>query len=194
MPPYLTTENVWATILVHASTALITGIVLLPMVWRRGGTLARSEIAGVLIAMSFIGVVTGYMTGLSRAPVVGAVLPGILTLIGGLVIFIATRETTSEFRALTATCVIALMITLLLGTSWGSLSREDPGSLNTLANNQELLREAICYKRLAFEMEVREARKKAGLPEVNANTLVPGCTPPFSTQEYAPLDEAKAAQ
>jgi hypothetical protein len=74
------------------------------------------------------------------------------------------------------------------------LSREDPVSLNTVANNQELLREAICYKRLAFEIDARKARLQQGLSDVNVNTLVPGCTPPFSAQEYAPPDQTKAAQ
>jgi hypothetical protein len=133
------------------------------------------------------------MTGLSRTPVVGAVLPSVLTIIGGLVLFIVTGEAATEFRALTAIGAIALMLNLLMGSLWGSLSREDPNGLSTLANNQELLRQAICYKRLAFEIEVREARLKQGLPDVNVNTLVPGCTPPFSDREFAPPDDASSA-
>ena len=188
MPTFLASEYVWVTLLIQSATATLTGLLFLPIVWRKAGRLGWVEVLGVLVALAFIGIITGYMTGLSQAPVVGAVLPSVLTVIGGLVLFIVTRESSSDFRTLTAASVIALMLNLLLGSLWGSLSREDPNGLSTLANNQELLREAICYKRLAFEIEVRDARIKQGLPDVNPNMLVSGCTPPFSDVEYTPLD------
>ena len=193
MPTFLSSEYVWVTILIQSATATLTGLLFFPIVWRKAGRLGWVEVLGVLVALAFIGIITGYMTGLSQAPVVGAVLPSVLTVIGGLVLFIVTRESSSDFRTLTAASVIALMLNLILGSLWGSLSREDPNGLSTLANNQELLREAICYKRLAFEIEVRDARIKQGLPDVNANMLVPGCTPPFSDAEYTPLDSSSSA-
>jgi hypothetical protein len=186
MPTFLSSEYVWATMLIQMSTAVVTALLFFPISWRKHGKLSAIETIAVLVALSFIGIITGYLTGLSRTPVVGAVLPAVLTVIGGLVLFIVTREAPPEFRTLTATCTIALMLNLLLGSLWGSLSRDDPNNLSILANNQELIRQAICYKRLAFEVEVREERLKQGLADVNATLLVPGCTPPFGDHPFVP--------
>src|SRR5277367_5950134 len=116
MPTFLSSEYLWATMLIQMTTAVVTALLFFPVSWRRRGKLSATETIAVLVALSFIGIITGYLTGLSRTPVVGAVLPAVLTVIGGLVLFIVTREAAPEFRTLTATCTIALMLNLLLGS------------------------------------------------------------------------------
>jgi FtsH-binding integral membrane protein len=53
------------------------------MTWLLGGQLA-------------VGLLAGLLTGLSQSPVVGAVLPGILTLAGGSVLALSVAEATSD--------------------------------------------------------------------------------------------------
>jgi cytochrome c biogenesis protein CcdA len=53
------------------------------MLWLLGGQLA-------------VGVLAGLLTGLSQSPVVGAVLPAILTLAGGSVLALSVAEGTSD--------------------------------------------------------------------------------------------------
>jgi hypothetical protein len=188
MPSYLSSEYVWATVLIQIAVAAISAAALLPLARRKGSSLSALDTYGAILALAFVGIVAGYMTGLSRTPAIGAILPAILSVIGGLVLFIVTRQAPAGFRALTAAGTIALMVNLLIGSLWGSLSREDPNSLALSAANQELIRQSICLKRLAFEIEVRQTRIKEGLPDVNEKTFVPGCTPPFDSKLFAPDD------
>jgi hypothetical protein len=188
MPSYLSSEYVWATLLIQIAVAVLSAAALLLLARREGSSLSTLDTYGAILALSFVGIVAGYMTGLSRTPAIGAILPAILSVIGGMVLFIVTRQAAAGLRALTAAGTIALMVNLLIGSLWGSLSREDPNSLALSAANQELIRQSICLKRLAFEMEVRQTRIKEGLPDVNEKTFVPGCTPPFDSKLFSPDD------
>lgn len=190
MPAYLSSTYVWATLIIQIVVAVVTSAGLLLLARRQGSKLSALDLYVAILALAFVGIIAGYMTGLSRTPVVGAILPAILSVIGGLVLFIVTRDAAPGFRALTAAGTIALMLNLLIGTLWGSLSREDPNSLALSAANQELIRQSICLKRLAFEMELRETRGKQGLADNNPQTLIPGCSPPFDDKTFAPDDPA----
>jgi hypothetical protein len=130
--------------------------------------------------------VTGFLTGLSRAPALGAVLPAVLSVLAGFLVVIVSRESVSRVRVTAMVCVISLVVNLLLGTLWGSLSREDPHVLTVNALNEELAREMICNYRLKFELEMSATRKSEKWPETNADLLIPGCSPPFDHAVYAP--------
>jgi hypothetical protein len=188
MPAYLSSEYVWVTLVIQVTVAVLTSAGLLLLARRKGSKVSTFDMYVAILALAFIGIIAGYMTGLSRTPVVGAILPAILSVIGGLVLFIVTRDAAPGFRALTSAGTIALMLNLLIGSLWGSLSREDPNSLALSAANQELIRQSICLKRLAFEMEVRETRLKESLADDNPQTLVPGCSPPFDPTAFTPND------
>jgi hypothetical protein len=184
---YFTAEYMWTVPGALLAVAAITSAVIL-LFRRTYADLTVWESAAIFFALALLGVVTGYLTGLSRSSAVGAVIPAVLTLIGGLVLYLVTGDAPRARRMLTAASVVALMTNLLVGTLWGSLSRADPTTQGANLENDETLREAICYKRLAFEIEVRETRAREGLPDVNSSLLVPGCTPPFADTVFAPAD------
>jgi hypothetical protein len=142
--------------------------------------------------MSLLGIVAGFLTGLSRAPAVASVLPGVLTLIGGLVAFIFTQNNQTDRHLSTAVGTLALVIALLAGTLWGSMIRADPERLKEVALRQELIRESVCDYRLAYEIEASANRKDAGFADVNPTLQVPGCTPPFSDHSAAPEEQPAA--
>lgn len=72
--------------------------------------------------VGLIAYAAGLLTGLSRAPAVGSVLPAILALIGGLNIYVFGVE--SKFRVVVGYCVVILVFMLVLGIETGSLQRE----------------------------------------------------------------------
>ena len=97
----------------------------------------RRSTFAVLLAMSLLGMVTGFLTGVSRALVIGTVLPAVLSLIAGLLLVLVGREANSDERRLIGTCCTALTLNLLMGTLWGAVSRENPRSMVINAENEE---------------------------------------------------------
>ncbi len=85
----------------------------------------------------------------------GAVLPAVLSLVGGLAIYLVGAEKADQ--ALVGTCVIALSLDLLIGSIWGAVLRDDfeHEAKSASARKAEAL----------VEVEVREFRKDLGLPE-----------------------------
>ena len=69
-----------------------------------------------------LGIVAGQLTGQSREPVVSAVIPTVLTFIGGLLIYILSSEKVKNQNLLSVS-IIAFTFTLLVGTFWGSQLR-----------------------------------------------------------------------
>jgi hypothetical protein len=74
------------------------------------------------IPISLIGFLMGYLTGISRAPAVGNVLPAVLTLIGGLSIYIFGTQ--SSYKVLVGYCASLLVFSLFYGIQNGSSVRE----------------------------------------------------------------------
>src|SRR5690242_10409183 len=103
MLTYLLSPFSWYSLLSQLVFGLmISAFVALPLVVRRKKWDAIRDPLAISFAMSMLGLVTGFLTGLSRAPAVGAVLPAMLTLIGGLVLLFVGRETDATRRRLVA--------------------------------------------------------------------------------------------
>ena len=75
----------------------------------------------VFLAFAALGAVTGYLAGNSREPAIDAVLPAVLSLVGGLSIYLIGKEAAS--RDLVARCVVALSVPLLVSALWGAAER-----------------------------------------------------------------------
>jgi hypothetical protein len=106
--------------------------------------------AGVGLPISLIGYATGLLTGISRSPAVGNLLPAVLALIGGVSVYAFGSE--NKYRFIVGYCVCLLIVTMFYGTQRGAFERE-------------FYREARL--KAAFEMErrLRNYRVNRDLPE-----------------------------
>jgi ABC-type uncharacterized transport system permease subunit len=179
MPAYPFSTYAWWSLAFQIAFALLVALATLPLIASSRDPRVLRDGFTVAFAMSLLGMVTGFLTGISRAPAIGAVLPAVLSLIAGLLLFMIGRESDPAKQRLVASCVTALIVNLLIGTLWGSVSRESMRSLTVTTENQETLREVICDERLAYEIATRNKRVDGNLPDANPGLLVPGCTPPF---------------
>jgi hypothetical protein len=107
-----------------------------------------------ILAFAMLGLVTGTLAGFSREPVVGAVLPAVLSLVGGLAIYLIGAQRAD--RSLVGLSVIALAFDLFVGATWGAVLR----------NSDEEYRQGAAYleRRALIDIEVRNFREALGLP------------------------------
>lgn len=78
----------------------------------------------VTFAFSLLGFVTGYLLGNSREAAVGAVLPAILTLLGGVAAYHVTSKGIRWQSAISA-MLVCFTLCLLVGSMFGSRIREE---------------------------------------------------------------------
>jgi len=179
MTPFLLSSFVWNVLGLLVIFGAISSIVLTPVAspsWQPRQLLDSSI---TLLSMALLGGVVGYLTGQSREPAIGAVLPAVLSLIGGLVLYILTNRASAANHRIAACSTLVLVLNILVGAVWGATAREAHDLPAREAVNRETIRQAICLKRLAFEIELSEQRKAGHQPDANPMLLVPGCTPPF---------------
>jgi hypothetical protein len=114
-------------------------------------------LAGVPIAL--VGYSMGFLTGISRSPAIGNVLPAVLAVIGGLSVYVFGSE--SKYKAVVGYSVSLLVVSLFYGTQSGSFERE--------FHREDRLK-------VVFELErrLRNYRAHRGLPENSADWLFLG--------------------
>jgi hypothetical protein len=105
---------------------------------------------GFSIPIVLVGYVAGYFTGISRSPVVGAIVPSFLALIGGLNIYLFGVDTKN--KALVGYCVFIFVIALLYGTQFGGEAREIGRAARLIYLSEQ-------------EKQIRAYRVNRGLPE-----------------------------
>lgn len=154
MPPYLTHVENWKALwpLFLASILLTTlfFILIRPKEERRDFVL-------IVLAFSMLGLVAGYLTGFSRQAAVGAVLPAVLSLMGGLAVYLLGKD--KSIRAIVAISVLAFSVSLVIGTGWGAIMRDSAA---------EYKRSELYLKQRAYiEAEVKNFRHELGLPLEN---------------------------
>lgn len=158
MPIYLKSLTLWAALWPIPLTATLVASLLLFMHRPRIGL---QKFFIVLLSFALLGIVTGLLAGFSRTSTMGAVLPAVLSLVGGLAIYLVGAEKADQ--ALIGTCVIALSLDLLIGSAWGAVLRDDFEHEAQSASARK--REAL------IEVEVRDFRRELGLP------AAPPCQP-----------------
>jgi hypothetical protein len=152
LPSYLTQASLWATLWpIPLAAAALGGALHLacrPKEDRNAHFLA-------VAAFALLGLVTGFLAGFSRQPAIGAVLPAVLSLVGGLSIYlIGARKVSTGFVGV---CVIALSLDLLLGATWGAGAREAYEDAQKSAGHGK--QEAL------VEAEIRDFRRALDLPD-----------------------------
>lgn len=124
-----------------------------PNITDKGFSVNFCSVFSASIPFFTIGMVAGYLTGASRAPAVAAVIPALLTFIGGFTIYLVARERRSAATANSA--ILGLSTMLLLGSLIGSLDRRLHESFQlSLAKKQ---------KEVEIEFAIEQYRKGLGL-------------------------------
>lgn len=118
MPDYLRDIEIWKVIWPVPLVALSFSLVLLIFIklFKKSETDMR-DVFWALYAFSLFGIVIGILTGYSRQPVVGALIPAISSLVGGITIYLIGKDTHN--RMIVSLCVIALSFNLLIGALGG---------------------------------------------------------------------------
>jgi hypothetical protein len=113
--------------------------------------------AGIPIAL--VGYSMGFLTGISRSPAIGNVLPAVLAVIGGLSVYVFGSD--SKYKSVVGYSVSLLVVSLFYGTQSGSFERE--------VHREDRLK-------AVFELErrLRNYRANRGLPEKSADWLFLG--------------------
>lgn len=121
-PAYM---SVFATVLVICAVISLTATLFL-----RYFTLSRETFALLfltILAFALLGFVTGQIMGESREPAVSAVLPGVLTFLGGVLVYlIGTKGIQAQANA--SSMVFCFVATLLIGALYGALLRTESDS------------------------------------------------------------------
>lgn len=151
MPPYLAHLESWKALWPMPVAVIILTALFFVIVRPKEG---RRELVFVLAAFSMLGLVTGYLTGFSRSPAVGAVLPAVLSLVAGMAVFLMGKDAAS--RMIVALSVLIFSISLVIGTGWGATMRETAEDYATS--------EAVLKQRALIEVEIRDFREALGLP------------------------------
>jgi uncharacterized membrane protein len=163
MPSYLTDWPVWRDFIpMPLFAALIAGI-LGVVISRNQELFWRSFF--VILALALFGITTGNLIGQSQEPVVGAVVPAMLGLMGGLIAYLLAAKTEDQ-QLLVALAVAAFSINLLVGGFWGSRLRYDFQDHQNSENYRialEAIEQNVRLQKLVYEKQLRDAREALGL-------------------------------
>ncbi len=77
-----------------------------------------------IIAFGTLGGLIGLFTGASKTPVVGSLLPALLTFMAGILTYLFTRDSLSELRPIIPYCIISLIAAGIFGGFFGSEIRK----------------------------------------------------------------------
>jgi hypothetical protein len=158
---------VFATFLRPLLMSIVVGAVFAlaySVLWR-GRPLLRTigtnlvVIWGYSIPISLIGYTTGYLTGDSRSPVVGGIVPSILTVIGGLSIYVFGTD--DKYKTIIGYNVLVFAFMLFYGITIGTYDREGYRADRLIDLSEQ-------------EQRVRVFRKNIGLPEEPPAWIVSG--------------------
>jgi hypothetical protein len=116
-------KNAFAVVLGPTLGAIIVLSVLGCLALWMAARKALRETVPFVVAFAALGVTTGFAAGDSRVPVVGVMLPAMLTLVSGLMAYLFTKEGLKEWRPIIPWCVTVLTVGGLVGLSLGSTIR-----------------------------------------------------------------------
>ena len=115
----------------------------------------------VVFSIALLGVAIGQMTGQSREPVVGAVIPAVLGLFGTLSVYItATKEL--RVKLLVACSMTVFTANLMIGTFWGAKLRQyfdDYRNSQTYRLYVEQINHNVNLEKLKNEFQLERVKK-----------------------------------
>ncbi|MGD1877185.1 MAG: hypothetical protein ACFB13_06760 [Kiloniellaceae bacterium] len=100
-----------------AAVLVAAALALLGVGWRK----SFHPLFCALFGFAILGLVVGMLSGLSRESVMGAVMPAVLSFVGGGAAFMMKNGPIA--RKTVGLCVVAFSFSILIGTNWGSTTR-----------------------------------------------------------------------
>jgi hypothetical protein len=156
MPPYLLYLEGWKALWPIPLAAMLLTAILVAIARPKS---EQKEFIVVIAAFTMLGIIVGYLTAFSRQSAIGAVLPAVLSLMGALAVFLVGKDKSS--RLVVGLSVLAFSLSLLLGTTWGSVMR-------SIA--EEYKSSEVYLKQQAFiESQVRDFRESLDVPVQDEN-------------------------
>jgi|RhiMethySRZTD1v2_1073278.scaffolds.fasta_scaffold254003_2 hypothetical protein len=122
-------SDAFAVLLGSLISAIISSLVIFSIVWalecrKLSDIIANASVrytCFLSVPFSVVGASTGFVTGLSQTPVVGNVLPAILTLLAAASTYLYSKGQKEALVALAA--MISLSLSLVIGVRMGSILR-----------------------------------------------------------------------
>lgn len=107
------------------------------------------------IPFAIVGMITGYMTGISREPAVAAVVPSALTLVGGLIAYMIAVNSRQKLAA--TVIVLNFSVTLLGGSFIGATKRvEQETNLNSFEHRKAQIEKEFRLNRIRKALGVEK--------------------------------------
>jgi hypothetical protein len=160
MPGYLTDLEIWKALWPLFFFALASAFAICRILTGK----ACRETLPPVFALCLLGIVTGQVTGLSRDAAVGTVIPAILGLLGGIVLYLIGSKG-RELQSLVVMGVVGLTLNLVVGIYWGAYSRDAyeayasrPEVLTAQALAKEKARYTAALQRLVDEHKYAELK------------------------------------
>lgn len=122
MPSYLTDGRLWGELLPVLATPFLCSFLAAAVIARARARRVRSALFAVSVTLGLLGMAVGVMTALSRDPVVGAVMPAILTLFGGAVVYII-KPSGKRTHIFALAGFSMFVFQLIVGGFWGAKLR-----------------------------------------------------------------------
>lgn len=159
------------SVLLPALSFISVGVVLVYLVAKYISKVRIKGQGALIAAFGVLGGVVGIMVGASRTPVVGTVLPGILTFVTGLLAYLFSKEHLSEWRPVIPFCIVAMLLLSLFGAFMGSSIR-----LKNEAYEKEYAEWLLHYEKVQLE-----AAKKAYFKQIDEGNIDLKSIDPYST-------------
>lgn len=156
MPAYLTHVPTWQAIWPVFLLSLIIGITSYFICYRRTD---RIDITLIAVAFSTLGLVSGYLTSLSRQPAIGDLMPAALSLIGALSIYMIGNK--QESRVAVSVGVVVFSCCLLVGANWGAVTRAE--------SEHYLKSKDYRMQQILLEKEIDEFKQALGIAKKTPN-------------------------
>jgi len=149
VPDYILNFEIWKGLWpIPVAALIIAGLLTLCSGIKR----TRRTLFSALCGFAVLGLVVGVMAGQSREPVIGAVLPAILSFLGGAAAFMMTKGPT--MRMTVGLTVVAFSLSILIGANWGADTRTRFELLSSSIDRQKQL----VADKLELELFESEAR------------------------------------
>lgn len=127
----------------------------------------------VIFSFSLLGGIIGLFVGASKTPVIGTVLPAILTFVAALLAYLFGKENLRDWRPVLPFCIIAVLLTALYGSLMGTSVRKD------FEDSEKRYKEWILH----YEKVGLEVAKEGYLRILNGEKLSPEQFDPLIRQQ-----------